>query len=115
VLSPVENPEVSCSDDAVPAKISRALVASQIQAYHAAAELTRNLPSIPDACRRCRHGGDLHLQRLKSARMLASGLLTGLSTLIHLSIKAFGGKVALMDGLEAEITPQNSWQVVTRE
>lgn len=99
MLSPVENPAVFYSADSVPIN---ELLTSQIQAYQALADLSENLPSIPEACRRCRHGGDLHYQRLKNFRLLASGLMLGLSAMIHRVLSAFGGKVVLIDGVVAE-------------
>jgi hypothetical protein len=96
-------------------ELPRDLIASQVQAYQALAELAENMPAIPEACRRCPHGGDLHRQRFERFRLLASGLMQGLSGLIQHSIKALGGKVALTDDLEAKSSPQSSWQITTQD
>lgn len=63
------------------------LVVSQIQALQALAELVADIPTIPEECRRCPHGGDLHVQRFRRFRWLASGLMWGLERVIKAAIE----------------------------
>lgn len=63
------------------------VVAGQVQACQALAELVEDIPPIPEACRRCPHGGDLHHRRLERFRMLASGLVKGLERAFKAAIE----------------------------
>lgn len=96
MLPAIENPRISCSEDAVSIN---GLITSQIQAYHALGELVEDIPPIPEACRGCPHGGDLHCQRIERFRWLASGLMLGISTMIRRFLHIFGGSIALLDGV----------------